>query len=176
MGGEKSIPVNTRIIAATNRDLEAEVAAGRFRHDLFHRLNVVSIVIPPLRQRREDIPLISKQLLSKLYVQMELPRLPVILDEAMSTLLNYSWPGNIRELHNALERALTLDSYEISTTTLGLSQQALEEWLIQVSFPKGKSLCDVTKEIRMSLIQEALRRSGGKQNKAAQLLGISRHA
>ncbi len=176
VGGEKHIPVSARIIAATNRDLEVEMAAGRFRHDLFYRLNVISIVVPPLRERREDIPIVVKQIMSRLQVEMESPRVPAITHEAMTTLMNYSWPGNVRELRNVLERALMAAGHEeIGPETLALRRDN-EEWSVTIAFPKNTSLNDVVKHIKASLVHEALRRSGGRREEAARLLGMSRHS
>jgi DNA-binding NtrC family response regulator len=109
VGSTSPIRVSCRIIAATNRDLAAEVAARRFREDLFHRLNVVRIEIPPLRERRDGIPQLVRHLVARLALDRVLPE-PVIQDDAMSALVAYSWPGNVRELRNVIERALILGS------------------------------------------------------------------
>ena len=106
VGGEKEITVNARLIAATNRDLEKEVEEGRFRKDLFYRLNVFSIAAPPLRERREDIPILVQEILAKLRIEMNIDGAPTIDASLMRTFKNYDWPGNVRELHNVLERAL----------------------------------------------------------------------
>ena len=108
LGGEKSISVNTRLIAATNRDLWAEVKDGRFRKDLYYRLNVIAIRVPPLRERPEDIPLISNRIVGSLCKEMQFMTTPKIHSEAMKALCRYSWPGNVRELRNVLERTLII--------------------------------------------------------------------
>ncbi|MBI4124661.1 MAG: sigma-54-dependent Fis family transcriptional regulator, partial [Deltaproteobacteria bacterium] len=107
VGGNEPIPVDVRIIAATNKDLEKCVEQGSFRDDLFYRLNVVNIAIPPLRERREDIPLLAKYFLEKFSHKNEKPFLE-FTREAMEALLEYDWPGNVRELENAIERAVVL--------------------------------------------------------------------
>ncbi len=108
LGGEKSIRVNTRLIAATNRDLRAEVRDGRFRKDLYYRLNVIAIRVPPLRERPEDIPLILNRIVGSPFKEMQFMTTPKIHSEAMKALCWYCWPGNVRELRNVLERTLII--------------------------------------------------------------------
>ncbi len=108
LGGEKNVTVNARLIAATNKDLEKEVKARRFRFDLYHRLNVFSVVVPPLRERREDIPTLVQEILERLCTDMQLSEVPPINAATLYTLKSYEWPGNVRELRNVLERALIL--------------------------------------------------------------------
>lgn len=183
VGGEKEISVNARLLAATNRDVEEEVRQGRFRKDLFYRLNVIRIEIPPLRDRQEDLPYIAKRLLDILRSKMGLEWVPTIDQGDINALKAYFWPGNIRELRNVLERAL------LSSTSGPLSlREFLPErssadtalnhipWKIGVEFPRSdQGLADVVSHVKMQLIEEALRRTGGNQKKAAQLLGIDRH-
>jgi transcriptional regulator with PAS, ATPase and Fis domain len=107
VGGRKKVQVNVRIIAATNRDLPQMVSDGRFRRDLYYRLNVFPIVVPPLRERKEDIPLLAEQFLTTLAAEMGLEAFPSLEPAALETLVAYEWPGNVRELRNVLERALT---------------------------------------------------------------------
>ena len=109
VGGTETLRTDARVISATHRDLSREVAAGRFREDLFYRLNVISIDLPPLRQRREDIPLLVQHFLQKYSEENERPRRR-ITTEALRPLLSYNWPGNVRELENAIERAVVLSS------------------------------------------------------------------
>ncbi|MFC1834301.1 sigma-54 dependent transcriptional regulator [Thermodesulfobacteriota bacterium] len=108
VGGEKSITVNVRLIAATNRDLYLEVSEGRFRADLYYRLNVFAIRVPPLRERAEDIPLLVRDILGELAGEMQLSRAPDVTPEVPGSLCRYNWPGNVRELRNVLERAMIL--------------------------------------------------------------------
>src|ERR1700730_7846023 len=113
VGSTERIPVNIRVIAATNRDLEAEVRAGTFRHDLFYRLNVVQIRVPALRERNADIPRLAHYFLKKFSGPVE--RVKAISDGAIRRLMAYDWPGNIRELQNAMESAMALTSHSILT-------------------------------------------------------------
>ena len=121
VGGEKEITADARLLAATNKDLEREVESGHFRKDLFYRINVMSIKVPPLRERREDIPILAKELLSKLHSQFKFAA-PLNIDSATIDLLQgYDWPGNVRELRNVLERAVILsDGKKIDLTCLQL--------------------------------------------------------
>jgi len=107
VGGVKDVEADFRVLAATNRDLEQAVEAGTFRQDLYYRLNVVQINIPPLRERKEDIPALADHLLEKLRLRLN-KKISVISPEAMQFLLNHDWPGNVRELENAIERALVV--------------------------------------------------------------------
>ena len=176
VGGETHIPVNARLIAATNRELEKEVREGRFRSDLFYRLNVLTIRIPALRQRIEDLPLLAREILDQLKQEIVFQEVPDVDDDMLRILSGYHWPGNVRELRNVLERGVMLsDSGRIQVSTLNLEGQH-EDWSYAVNFPVSKTIHDVTKEVKRSLVQEALRRSKGSKQGAAQLLGISRHA
>lgn len=176
VGGEKSISVDARLITATNRDIEAEVAGGRFRKDLYYRLNVLTIHIPPLRERREDIPVIVSAILTQLQSEIRLISPPLVSRDAMEVLKRYDWPGNIRELRNVLERALILSGGGVlKPTHLGLSE--IEKgWTFATDFPQEKSLNDLTRELKRALIEEALRRSKGNKVAAAKLLRISRNS
>jgi len=175
VGGEKTIRVNSRLITATNRDLEADVESGKFRRDLFYRLNVVSITMPPLRRRREDIPILAREIIDELRKDMQLPGMPEIDPAAMNALMGYSWPGNVRELRNVLERALMSDDKVICASNLCLKHKP-DTWSFTISFPTDCSLNDTTRELKASLVKEALRRSGGCRDDAARLLKISRHS
>jgi DNA-binding NtrC family response regulator len=176
VGGERQISVNARILAATNRPLEDEVKAGRFRKDLYYRLNVFALTVPPLRQRVEDIPVLSEQILTQLSMEMGLPATPIIDPTAMRALMTYNWSGNVRELRNVIERTLILSGtgpLKLSSLVLGDSN---EDWLFPVSFPADRSIHEVADDVKRSLIKEALRRSGGSKKEAARLLRISRFA
>ncbi len=176
VGGETQIRVNARLLAATNKNLEEEVSTGGFRRDLFYRLNVISIRIPPLRQRIEDLPILLSELIAHLSEEMVLHKVPEVDTETLNVLCSYSWPGNVRELRNVLERAIMLSgSAKIDPSTLGLEAQH-ENWSYTVNFPKTRNIHEVTKDMKRSLVLEALRRAGGSKQRAAQLLGISRHA
>jgi transcriptional regulator with PAS, ATPase and Fis domain len=177
VGGERTVTVDTRIIAATNRDLQREVEEGRFRRDLYYRLSVFPIVIPPLGERPEDIEVLAGRLLPKLAAQMGMTHVPVVDPAAMEALRDNPWPGNVRELINVLERALILaGSGPIMPWHVGQGSLPSSGWKLQVPFHEGRSLHDVTAMVTRELIQEALRRTQGNRGLAAALLGISRHA
>jgi PAS domain S-box-containing protein len=176
VGGEKHIAVNARLIAATNRDLEEEVAKGTFRRDLFYRLNVISIKIPPLRERRDDIPMLVQKLLAQLQNDIRLQAQPSFEPDVMDTLKSYDWPGNVRELRNRLERAIILSAGRpIGASALGLSQTE-KAWTFATDFPENRSLNDISRELKKSLVLEALRRADGNRVGAARLLRISRNS
>jgi PAS domain S-box-containing protein len=178
VGGEKEITVNVRLIAATNRNLQQEVEAGRFRNDLFYRIDVLSITVPPLRERREDFPILVEEVLSGLHTELQFATPPGIDSATMELLKSYNWPGNVRELRNVLERAVIVsDGGAIDLTALQLrmdKEGPKTEWSFSTSFPFGGTLQDVTDELTKSLLVEALRISNGNKKKAAQTLGIAR--
>lgn len=174
LGSERTIHTDVRIIAATNRDLEEDVKAGRFREDLFWRLNVVSIELPPLRERREDIPLLAEHFL-RLYCQRNNKEIMGFSPRVMNAFLRYPWPGNVRELENVVERGVILSQREIITPEVlppALRELAGEEpeQEDQQALMVGSSLRDVERAI----ILETLRRTGGNRTRAASILGISR--
>lgn len=175
VGGTETLHVDVRIIAASNRDIAAAIEKGQFREDLYYRLNVVQIHLPPLRERKEDIPLLAGHLLEKLRPTYMINR---IRDDAMQQLMNYNWPGNIRELQNVLERAAIIShSNEITIDDLPRDIQQSSpakgggEAVIHIP-DGGISLEALEKE----LILKALEKSKGNQTRAAQLLGITRSA
>lgn len=174
VGGVETIQVDTRVIAATNRNLEQNVKSGKFREDLYFRLNVFPIWIPPLRERREDIPLLVKYFLNKYqYRGNELPA------ELTDQLINYDWPGNVRELKNILERAMILsDGKDIEAHHVGirpglLRTEATEEAQWQVTDSTGISPLGL-EEMEKKMIIEALKRSQGNKTEAAKALHITR--
>jgi two-component system, NtrC family, response regulator AtoC len=179
VGGEKLLTVNARLITATNRDLEKEVEQKRFRQDLFYRLDVFTIEIPPLRKRAEDIPDLVSNILQGLYSAVGLESVPKVDPLALSALTEYHWPGNVRELRNVLERALIIcDRHRIRLQDLTLNSKFMnkdadQEWAVVVSFPQDQSLNDVTMDVKKGLVKEALRRTDGSRKRAADLLGIS---
>jgi two-component system response regulator AtoC len=171
VGGEKSVPVSARIIAATNRDLETDVREGRFRQDLYYRINVLSIRIPPLRERVEDIPLLVAQIIDQLAKEMQLHDAPEIDAQALATLTGYRWPGNVRELRNVLERSLMLWDEGRLELALDAGPEQRETSVLSVNFPMDRSLHDVTDEVVRSLCLEALRRSSGREAGRSSLTG-----
>ena len=130
VGGIRTIPVNIRLIAATNKDLEKAVEDGEFRRDLYYRLNVVSLEMPPLRLRREDIPMLAEYF-SRKYSNKASVKAKRISPDAMACLVNYDWPGNVRELENAMERAVVLCASEV----IGLED--LPESILERETPAG---------------------------------------
>jgi len=166
VGAERSARVNVRVLAATNRDLEKEVKAGRFREDLYYRLSAVSIHIPPLRKRKEDIGLIAKRLLAGISEGAD-KKVIDLSPEAAAALAAYSWPGNVRELRNVLERASALsDGKRIEVRDLFLSQGKKTATLEGLS---GKTL----EEIEKAAILATLRSTSGNKTEAAKQLGIA---
>ncbi len=175
VGGNREEPVDVRIIAATNQNLEERVAEGEFREDLFYRINVIPIELPPLRVRREDIPLLVNHFLEKYGRQMGI-ELPQISVEAMVALENHDWPGNVRELENLIERVLAMNADE-TITTRHLPSQLTGENLGPpelVTLPEeGIDLEEYLQELRIQMMQQALERAEGVQTQAAELLGMS---
>ncbi len=182
LGGAETLTSDARIVAATNRNLEEMVANGTFREDLYYRLNVVSINIPGLRERKEDIPLLIKQFIDT--VCADNARAPLsVSPEAVAALEHYDYPGNIRELRNIIERMVVLargDTLELSDVPVQLRQQRIPETgtaALPVEQPAKKSPApeplDLTGNER-KLIEQALKNAGGNRTKAAELLGISR--
>jgi len=175
VGGTAEEPVDVRIIAATNQQLEERIASGEFREDLFYRINVIPIHLPPLRQRREDIPLLVDFFLEKYSRQMEVPLRQISVD-AMKMLESYDWPGNVRELENLVERALALAHGE-TITTRDLPVHLLTHRRSPadvISLPEeGLNLDAYLEQIRAQLMAEALDRTQGVQTQAAELLGMT---
>ena len=171
LGGMDEIPVNVRILAATNQDLEKLVAQEQFREDLFYRLNVFPINIPPLRERREDILPLAEHFI-RCFLKKE-PTSPVLTSGAQKALLSYDFPGNVRELANAIERALILSGKNLPLTAEHLyflqSRQNRRGTKFDLP-PEGISL----EELEKDLIRQALERAHGNQSAAARLLGLTR--
>jgi two-component system NtrC family response regulator len=167
VGSSRPISVNVRVLAATHRDLEALVKVGRFRDDLYYRINVVSIALPPLRERREDLPLLIEHFLEKFGRANGKP-VKGLTPDARELLLRYDYPGNVRKLENIIERAvvLTRDGV-IGLDELPLTLRDPEEP------PKPGSLPAAVEELERQMIRDALQKAGGVQTRAAELLGIS---
>jgi two-component system NtrC family response regulator len=177
VGGVKTIKVDVRVVAATNKELKEEVEAGRFREDLFYRLNVVHLSIPPLRQRVEDIPVLAAHFLRK-YAQENARGEVRISPEALAALSRYAWPGNVRELENVMERAVILCNRNLITpqdlpadlvgapaeTPMDIGQ------MVPFSIPLPEAL----ERIEEQMIRRALEQAGNVQVRAAELLGITK--
>ena len=171
VGGNKAVPVDVRIIAATNRDLAKEVAAGTFRQDLYYRLNVVTLALPPLRERADDIPLLAQHFMAR-FADKNNKNIKGFTPGAMDRLVRYAWPGNVRELENVIERA--------SILLLGehISERELPE---RFAASQGDALtdalttdCPTLEDVERAVILKTLKRFGGNKTEAAKALGITR--
>ncbi len=169
VGASRTVRVDVRVIAATNQDLAARVAERRFREDLFYRLQVVTITVPPLRERREDIALLAHSFLGRYAAKHRRP-IEGFTESALARLLDYSWPGNVRELEHTVERAVVLarDSF-VDTGDLPDAIAGAEPSARVVSIPIGMPL----EEVEQRLIEETLRQTRGNKELAARLLGIA---
>ncbi|MBI5251767.1 MAG: sigma 54-interacting transcriptional regulator [Desulfomonile tiedjei] len=174
LGGEKSVQVDARILAATHRDLKAEVAEGRFLEALFYRLNVFSICMPPLRERSEDIPTLALEIVAKIAMDMNLPEIPPLAASSIKRLGNYHWPGNVRELRNVLERGVILWKRGRLDIDVPSRDSEADFLTLKLSFPSGRTLRSMIEEAATSICREAVRRSGGNKKAAARLVGVSR--
>jgi len=177
VGGTEDIRVDVRIISATNKDLEEAVKEKRFREDLFYRLNVIQIKLPPLRDRKEDIQILANHFLKK-YSEELTKSILRISPEAHQILLNYDYPGNVRELQNIIERAVALESsQELSLNNLSsyLSEQPLmKRGPIDIEIPsEGIDLEKMVEDLERTLLLKALDRTNGIKKKAAELLRIN---
>jgi two-component system, NtrC family, response regulator HydG len=175
VGGEQTIKVDVRVISATHKNLDEEVAAGRFRQDFYYRLHVVPLLLPPLRERREDIPLLVQHFIEKLAPKTN-PAVRGMADDALGRLMAYAWPGNVRELENAIEQALVF----AEGSTIGVS--ALPAFLQgadgdeKLEVPREMSLPDILEDLERQLILKAYRKAGGVKTETARLLGIKTSA
>ena len=174
VGSTEELSVDVRIIAATNRDLSEMVAENQFREDLFYRISVIPFELPPLRHRRDDIPLLADHFLARLNASMG-RRFDRISDEALKKLESYDWPGNVRELENALERAFILEtSNELSAQHLPENVSTNSRMRSNANFPdEGFDLELYVENLQKHFLEEALRRTNGVQVKAAELLRMS---
>ncbi len=173
LGSNKTIAVDVRVIAATNQDLRAALEQGAFREDLYYRLNVVPINIPPLRERKEDISFLVEHFLAK-YSEETGARIQGLTPAALRKLSNYHWPGNVRELENILQRGMVLAKgpwIDASDIELDVSAPVTDSGQAPL-LPPGLTL----EQYEQDLIREALRRAGGNKSQAARLLGLTRNA
>jgi transcriptional regulator with PAS, ATPase and Fis domain len=168
VGGVTPISVDVRVIAATNRNLEAALEKGLFREDLYHRLNVVTLSLPPLRERRDDIPVLSAYFMQK-YSMATRRNLSEIARDVMDKLLAYNWPGNVRELANVIERAVVLGS----GSTLGLEDLPGRILTREIgASSESYSYRDGVNAARKELVLRALSRARGNRSAAAKMLGL----
>ena len=171
VGGEEVIRVNVRVITATNRDLPAAIEAGRFRKDLFYRLNVVTLHVPPLRERKDDIPPLAEHFL-KMFAEKNRKRVRGFTPQAMDRLLRYDWPGNVRELMNTVERGVVLTRSEYideGELTPVLLKQHEEETVLPGEVPTAS-----LEALEKATILKTLEQTGGNKSEAARRLGITR--
>lgn len=169
VGGTRELPVDVRVVAATNRNLEDDVRTGRFREDLYYRLNVVSIRVPSLAERREDIPVLADQLLSRLATEAAIVR-PRLSDEALMFFMSYAFPGNVRELENMLERAVVLD--QDGVIDLADLRPPAQSGAQPAIHAEG-NLDEQISELERLRILDALSATGGNRTEAARRLGIT---
>jgi len=170
VGGTEQIKVDVRIIAATNKDIEAEVGSGRFRADLYYRLNVLPIYIPPLRERRDDIPILADFFLKRFNREIK-KQISGFAPEAMEVLLSYSWPGNVRELENAVERAVVVTQSDTITPDLFVLDKITER---AEDAYNGRSLKEAVNIFKKHYIRQTLDMNRWNQTKTAKLLRIQR--
>jgi DNA-binding NtrC family response regulator len=175
VGSNIESAVDVRVLAATNRDLTESIREGTFREDLFYRINVIPIELPPLRLRKEDIPLLVDHFIEKFCLRMEVPRKRISAD-AMRAIEKYHWPGNVRELENVVERMIALEASDLLSTKSLPEHVLLGGRIPDATFelpPDGISLQDHLEAIGKIFMLQALERAGGVQNKAAELLRMS---
>lgn len=169
VGSTEAIPIDTRVIAATNRDLDEEIRSGNFRSDLYYRLNVIALHLPPLRQRQDDIPLLAEHFLQRAAMQRNEP-LKRLTDDARAALLAYTWPGNVRELENALERSVILtpgDTIGVDALPERVTERRTEP-LVSAHTPANPTL----EAVERAYILWVLQSEGGNKSRAAEILGI----
>ena len=196
VGGTETVKADARVVAATNRSLDEMVAEGKFREDLYYRLNVVSLMLPPLRERKEDIPELTEHFLDKASVELGVPK-KTVMPKAMKRLMDYDWPGNVRELENCIKRAVVLSSStallpeDVEVLMKGSKTQAVSADGMTLDSLLGERIhCFIKKSrnleqgdlydtvmalVERPLITSALEESGYNQVKAAELLGINRN-
>jgi two-component system response regulator PilR (NtrC family) len=183
VGGTAEVPIDVRVIAATNRDLERQVAENTFREDLYYRLNVIPVTVPPLRDRREDVPLLVNHFVRK-YAKSAGRTIAQVEPESLGQLSNYEWPGNVRQLENTIERAVALETGDVLRVQLPVERAraraaAAGVGADSVSVPSGAVLPDgmdmekYVAEIERSLLKSALKQADGVQTRAADVLKIS---
>jgi transcriptional regulator with PAS, ATPase and Fis domain len=191
LGGRETIPVDVRIIAATNRNLEEALSEGRFREDLYYRLKVVTIWLPPLRERLNDIPVLANYFLTKCSAEVGIDN-PGIMKEALSALKSHSWPGNVREMHNTIQKALIFnrgapvspediiqaisDKGQRRGIENETGEEAIRKWVRDALTAKAAdNIFDAcVDQFASLLISEALNMTDGNRSQAAKLLGLSR--
>jgi two-component system, NtrC family, response regulator AtoC len=182
VGGLRDIPLDVRVLAASNRDLKAESEAGRFRLDLYYRLSIIQIDIPALRERGDDVLLLSHHYIETIGAKLRRRKITGLSPEATAVFRNYDWPGNVRELRNVIERALILEDADqitieylpgslLAPPRIAHTPSNTTETSTHFVLPNEGISLD---EAELSFVRQAIQRSGGNQTRAAELLGISR--
>ena len=182
VGGLKDIPLDVRVLAASNRDLKTESEAGRFRLDLYYRLSIIQIDIPPLRERGDDVLLLSQHYIDTIGARIKRSKVTGLAQDTVEVFRHYEWPGNVRELRNVIERALILEDADKITTEYLPGGLLAPARVIESSVAGGNSDTRFVlpeagislDEAELSFVRQAIQRSGGNQTRAAELLGISR--
>jgi two-component system response regulator AtoC len=175
VGGSLPIKVDVRVIAATNKNLESEVEAGKFREDLYYRLNVIRVAMPPLRERKEDIPLLVEHFLDKhRYSASSQPAR--ISEEAMQAMMKHDWPGNVRELENTVQRAVVMCQGSIITSEHILISSFTDRQVVDVGrlIREGVPLAEIIGQTEKMALTEALQAAEGDRSQASRILGIDR--
>ena len=175
VGGTKVTPVDVRVIAATNQDLESMMSQGTFRQDLFYRLNIIALHIPPLRERRDDLPELCEALLRKINRSLQFD-VDGVSPEAMEMLTDYDWPGNVRELENVLERSVNLmdEVGDIQPEHLPPMLRRSGAKTESANQEKAQELAGIMEDAEKQAIYKALEAAGGNRSQAAKILGIHR--
>ena len=173
VGGNQPISVDVRIVAATNRDLTQAVATGRFREDLFYRLNVVRLDLPPLRERKEDLPSLVAHFVRRYAAEVGRAT-PQVSQEAMRVIYDYAWPGNVRELENALERAVIMSGAEIRPADLPLEVRPGSAEGSAPELPRDMGITEAVEDLERRMIQRALAEAQGVAAHAAEALGLTK--
>ncbi len=173
VGGNKKIKIDVRLIASTNRDLAQDVKEKRFRADLYYRLNVVEIKLPPLRERKADIPLLVAHFMDK-FSQREKKQINSISPQVMDAFMNYSWPGNLRELENVMERAVVFTKG--NTIQPAVIPDEIMKCASEISFTHSQKVIKPLKEVEQETIRRAMEAFNGNKSKVAKALGITRKA
>ena len=174
IGGAENIKVDVRIISATNQNLEERVKKGDFREDLYFRLNVIPIRVPPLRERKEDIPLLTKHFIDK-YAREFNKEVRTISSYAMELLMDYAFPGNIRELENIIERSVAMESSNIilpENLLLSAGNDAMSNLHIEIP-DKGINLNEEMEKLEKKFIEKALQKTKGVKTRTAEILGVT---
>jgi len=175
VGGDTEVPFEARVVTATNRDLETEVEEKRFREDLFYRINVVAIPVPPLRARAGDVVVLAHHILGRIAARTGKPLIGIAQDAARK-LMAYDWPGNVRELENCIERAVALcDGKEINISTLPVKVQKFESARLEIATDSPAEMIPLT-EMERRYVRQVLSSVGGNKTHAARVLGIDRRS